>query len=316
MATIVRSNAEANKIGALIPDKGFKNFIINGGFDIWQRGTSFDSVANGTYTVDRGVMLSADGNTTTTVEKTNNGISIEKKSGTSGFGYHQFIEIHKPLTAGTILTLSVKGTHISGLNKYALVIQYRPDSKWDTAKSAIGLTDLELNGGIQSTSVTLPEDFSQGDFVFKVYNRTSDDSLGKYELNYIQLEESLIATPFEHRPYGLELSLCQRYFEVGGNSPTDRYNGVRVNTSVVASGTQFRTAVRFANRKRGQPTITVIDNDGTEGQIGLENTNGSIVANETPDSITRNPDGFIITHDLNDSSASGIRCGWTADAEL
>ena len=30
--------------------------------------------------------------------------------------------------------------------------------------------------------------------------------------NYAQLEEGSVATPFENRPYGIELSLCQRYF--------------------------------------------------------------------------------------------------------
>lgn len=29
----------------------------------------------------------------------------------------------------------------------------------------------------------------------------------------VQLEEGSVATPFENRPYGLELSLCQRYYE-------------------------------------------------------------------------------------------------------
>jgi hypothetical protein len=30
----------------------------------------------------------------------------------------------------------------------------------------------------------------------------------------VQLEEGSVPTPFEHRPYGVELSLCQRYYEV------------------------------------------------------------------------------------------------------
>ena len=36
--------------------------------------------------------------------------------------------------------------------------------------------------------------------------------------NFVQLEEGSVATPFENRPYGLELSLCQRYYKVGSLS--------------------------------------------------------------------------------------------------
>jgi len=36
----------------------------------------------------------------------------------------------------------------------------------------------------------------------------------------VQLEEGTVATPFEHRPYGTELALCQRYFQI---SPSYTY---------------------------------------------------------------------------------------------
>ena len=60
-----------------------------------------------------------------------------------------------------------------------------------------------------------------------------------------QLEEGAIATPFEHRPYGLELALCRRYFErrrlavfapvttsaYGGSVPVNIENTFRVSPS-------------------------------------------------------------------------------------
>lgn len=36
---------------------------------------------------------------------------------------------------------------------------------------------------------------------------------GTFDIAQVQLEEGSVATPFEHRPYGLELALCRRYFE-------------------------------------------------------------------------------------------------------
>ena len=44
--------------------------------------------------------------------------------------------------------------------------------------------------------------------------RFSLDTGGDFaNLDKVQVEEGTVPTPFEHRPYGIELSLCQRYYE-------------------------------------------------------------------------------------------------------
>lgn len=65
----------------------------------------------------------------------------------------------------------------------------------------------------------------------------SSDSIGS-TFNFVQLEEGNIATPFEQRPIGLELSLCQRYYErimfnISGTTPfTNGYVGGQSQYSV------------------------------------------------------------------------------------
>ena len=40
------------------------------------------------------------------------------------------------------------------------------------------------------------------------------NSVYTLDIAQIQLEEGSVATPFENRPYGLELALCQRYAQI------------------------------------------------------------------------------------------------------
>ena len=63
----------------------------------------------------------------------------------------------------------------------------------------------------------------------------------------VQLEAGSVATPFERRSYGQELSLCQRYYETASN----------VTTGMVAVGSTSRGAPHyFKVSKRASPTIT------------------------------------------------------------
>jgi hypothetical protein len=71
-----------------------------------------------------------------------------------------------------------------------------------------------------------------------------------FQLTGVQLEVGSIATPFERRPYGLELFLCQRYYEI--SSPFKVW-GYLTAGAVIGHG------INFSAVKRGTPTVALIN---------------------------------------------------------
>ena len=70
----------------------------------------------------------------------------------------------------------------------------------------------------------------------------------------VQLEKGSTATSFDYRPYGTELALCQRYYEVGGGNlfcylPT-------LGSGAYAAGTSAYAFPQFTVAKRTTPTVT------------------------------------------------------------
>jgi len=76
----------------------------------------------------------------------------------------------------------------------------------------------------------------------------------------VQLEVGSVATPFERRPFGTELQLCQRYFELLG---VGRFLG-RANSTSVIEG-----QLSFVVTKRATPTISFINGTSTLAEIGI-----------------------------------------------
>jgi hypothetical protein len=77
----------------------------------------------------------------------------------------------------------------------------------------------------------------------------------------VQLEKGSTATPFDYRPYGTELALCQRYYWKTPSSVTFVVNGGLYNSL------QFKTSMRST------PTITATPQSGTTSDINA-NTEG------------------------------------------
>ena len=77
----------------------------------------------------------------------------------------------------------------------------------------------------------------------------------KFRITGVQLELGKVATPFEHRSYGEELALCQRYFERRG---TDIGGWEFISDAgQLTSATNYQCAVRFNEQMRAPPTMSV-----------------------------------------------------------
>jgi len=115
-----------------------------------------------------------------------------------------------------------------------------------------------------------------------------------FQITGVQLELGSVATDFEHRSYGEELALCQRYYEAENTNTA--WMG-RVSGYSDAFG---RTTIFFTTRKRANPTITVTDSNPSNG--GAMGTQFEYTSSFT-------------VHKASMSAVSYVT-SWTADSEL
>ena len=83
----------------------------------------------------------------------------------------------------------------------------------------------------------------------------SDNDQNSFYITGVQLEMGNTATPFEHRPISVELSLCQRYFEK-----------IQYSVGAVAGATLNRATrfpFRFAVDKRATPDVIISSSSNT-----------------------------------------------------
>ena len=85
-----------------------------------------------------------------------------------------------------------------------------------------------------------------------------------FEFTGVQLEKGPTATPFEHRPIGTELSLCQRYYEQGREN-TSRFGDTAMTNEYWVS---------FKVTKRDAPALALVLNSGSSSNV----TNQQLIA--------------------------------------
>tara|TARA_Y100001972_G_scaffold16455_1_gene17862 strand:- start:160 stop:1365 length:1206 start_codon:yes stop_codon:yes gene_type:complete len=85
----------------------------------------------------------------------------------------------------------------------------------------------------------------------------ADNTANEFYITGVQLEVGEQATPFEHRSYGEELQLCQRYFEImfRGSNAQNGTQKTSIGAGVWYTANQVLVTLLYSP-KRAQPTIT------------------------------------------------------------
>lgn len=298
---------------------GTRNRIINGNMAIDQRNAGAAQIipANtALYALDRWVVYAAGANQTVQQASASDvgfqyGLQVTGAAGATAFNFVQRIESKNIADcAGKTVTLSFKVYNSSSSATMSAFLYY-PNAT-DNYSSSTYFDGIVL---------TIPNGWSTQSCTF-VVNSNCTKGLS-IELNCgalgagvtriitgVQLEEGSIATPFEFRSYGQELTLCQRYYE---RSTYFNFPAARV---VSALSSAWLPGMYWVVTKRAAPTVVIYSRNGTANKVSSVATGADVGTSVTPN--VSSECGF---HILVDSGA-GFTTGapyeycYTASAEL
>lgn len=222
----------------------FRNKLINGGFDIWQRGTSQTGLQYGSddrwINEHNGSSKTASRQTFTLGQTDVPGnpkywsrTVVTSVAGASNFVYKSQKIEGVSVLSGQTATLSFWAKADSSKNIAVEFVQvFGTGGSPSSAVLGIGVTTFALTSSWKYFTATISIPSISG----KVLGSNNDDSLnlqfwfeagsnlnsrtnslgnqsGTFDIANVQLEAGAQATPFEQRPVGTELALCQRYCE-------------------------------------------------------------------------------------------------------
>jgi hypothetical protein len=319
------------------PLAGTRNRIINGNFDFWQRGTSFSVTTTNTYTADRWLVF-FDGTGATR--------TISQQSFTPGQtdvpNEPKYFLRFAQSVAGSGSTFNSLDQRIEDVRTFAG--QQVTLSFWAKAAASATMPNVQLiqgfgTGGSPSanTSTTVTSNvavttswqrFSYQVNVPSISGKTLGTSTNNstialvltmplnatftIDIAQVQLEPGTVATPFERRPIGTELALCERYYEKSYN--TDVALGTVTTVGIISyrsPNLDCLYSYRFKTKKRVTATTAVYNPaTGTVGEVRDADSGvnyGAVGSNASASGVTLSMSGVSGAH---------IQFHYTASAEL
>jgi len=271
-----------------------RNVVINGGFDVWQRGTSFNptsatSTSTANYAADRWQFLQA---TTSAAAFTRQAIT---SSDPAGFNYYTRVQRANTLTLTTAYTVqtSFESQNIQQFRGKYVTLSFwaRAGANYSAASSFL-VSDIVTGTGTDNTV---------GNFTTNTVNTTTNNVLTTswkrfaittsavlattitqlgvrfvftpvgtagaadyFDITGVQVEPASAPSDFEFRDFGEELRRCQRYYyRLGPYGSTGLSFGVGFmrDTSLSRVETRFPVTMR---------TIPVgVETSGTANHYGI-----------------------------------------------
>ena len=262
-----------------------RNILINGSMDVWQRGTAWTSGSdNDLYTADRWHFqrYAANSASISRQSATDNAFNYcirvgraTGDTGSTGYYLNQPVEgLNSKRCLGKWVTFSYwirTGSAHQPSDYFASSIVYHTDAAYQNdgmyynnfrsaAPSSVA-SDLNLLGKVGTVwkrfeqTTYIPAGAVQVGVSVQSAGNGTATSNDYFEVTGLQLEIGNVATPFEHRSFGAELALCQRYYWRNSGSSGNGY--VAFGAGGFISSTNFSAFVSYPVPMRATPTFSI-----------------------------------------------------------
>jgi len=293
-----------------------KNKVINGDFSIWQRGSTFNSPSDNSFSADRWVLVFNGAGATRTITRetfTPGSAPVAGYEGQyflrynqsvagSGAGYNtigQRIEDVRVL-AGQIVTLSFWAKAASNVTLPFVNVVQRFGGGGSSENLPLSATNANLTTSWQRFSYTFSMPSISGKTIGTnsytlVEFYTPLNAISTIDLWGVQLEAGSTATQFQTATGTIqgELAACQRYYQ--------RLTGNTSNSVYFATGVAISTTRLFANYQspvafRSAPSVA-----HSSGKVG----NG-VISNQSITSISNYANAGLSQITIDTNVASGL----------